>query len=304
MFISTKKESELIDQLRRTISENVKDVLDKTTIDDTWCKNINKFCELVLTSDPKEFLQWDVILRTMVVGNADFVRDELNFLKSLSDWKGRWLNAIEESLVGNPTLYDDFPSSSGNLIHQAYHLAQFEKKTGMDISQASFIFEFGGGYGSMCKLVHNLNFKGRYVIFDLPPLSALQSFFLNMNRISAISYNEYLEINSNGVICVSEFEQLKTIISDNRNISDAVFIANWSLSESPINLRHSILPLVRSFKAFLVAYQGLFGDIDNVKFFEEELVNANKNIKWHNWKIKHLSNQRYRDNYYLMGNKI
>ena len=183
-------------------------------------------------------------------------------------------------------------------------MAQFEKKTRMDISQASFIFEFGGGYGSMCKLVHNLNFKGRYVIFDLPPLSALQSFFLNMNRISAISYNEYLEINSNGVICVSEFEQLKTIISDNRNISDAVFIANWSLSESPINLRHSILPLVRSFKAFLVAYQGLFGDIDNVKFFEEELVNANKNIKWHNWKIKHLSNQRYRDNYYLMGNKI
>lgn len=303
MVISTKKDHVLIDQLRRTITAIVDDGLDGTTTDDAWRKNADRFCQLVLTCDPRDFLQWDVILRTMVVGNAEFVRDELNFLKDLPDWKSRWENAIEESSIGNPTFNDDFPSSSGNLIHQAYHLANFEQKTGMEISQASFVFEFGGGYGSMCRLVHNLNFKGRYVIFDLPPLSALQHFFLNMNGISSIYSNEFFEKASNGVICVSELEQLEAILADHMNIRDGVFIANWSLSEAPINLRYSILPLVKSFEAFLVAYQGRFGDTDNIGFFEE-WISSMKNVEWHNWKIMHLPNQFYRDNYYLMGKKI
>jgi len=303
MSIVANNNRALIDELKRTIAKIVDDSSLRATIGDAWRTNFDLLCQKVLTCDPNDFLNWNVILRTMVVGNADFVRDELDFLKDLPDWKRRWEMALEESPVGNPTLYNDFPSSSGNLIHQAYHLAQFENKTGMDISNASFVLEFGGGYGCMCRLVHSLNFKGRYVIFDLPPFSALQRFFLNMNGISSITSNAFFEKNSNGVICVSELEQLESILSCHAYIGNAVFITNWSLSESPINLRHSILPLVKSFKAFLVAYQGRFGDIDNVGFFEEEWINTMKDIKWHHWKIKHLPNQLYRDNYYLMGKK-
>jgi len=298
----TNKDRFLIDQLRRSITAIVDDGLDRTTIDGAWLTNVDSLCQRVLTCDPGDFLQWDVILRTMVVGNAEFVCDELNFLKDLPDWKGRWENAIEESPVGHPTFYDDFPSSSGNLITQAYHLAQFEIKTGMDISHASYVFEFGGGYGSMCRLVHNLNFTGRYVIFDLPPLSALQNFFLNMNNISSINSNGFFGKTSNGVVCVSEFEQLEAILADPMNISDAIFIATWSLSEAPINLRQSILSLVKQFEAFLIGYQGYFGNIDNMGFFEE-WMSTMKNVEWHSWKIKHLPNQFYRDNYYLMGKK-
>ena len=259
------KENNLVlsGELKKSIAKIVDDYIDKATTDSAWLINVDRLCHKILTSDPGDFLQWEVILRTMVVGNAEFVRNELNFLKELPDWKNRWEKAIEESLVGNPTLYDDFPSSSGNLIHQAYHLAQFEKRTGIDISQAGFVFEFGGGYGSMCRLVHNLNFKGRYVIFDLLPLSALQRFFLNMNSIPAISSDAYFEKNLKGVICVSELKQLKVILS---NVSDAIFIATWSLSEAPIDLRQSIISLVKQFKGFLLAYQGYFSNIDNVKF--------------------------------------
>jgi len=125
----------LIDELRKTITAIVDDGLDKIIIDDAWRANVDRLCKQVLTGNPGDFLQWDVISRTMVVGNADFVRDELNFLKNLPDWKGRWENAIAESPVGHPTFYDDFPSSSGNLIHQAYHLAQFGKKRGWTLAQ-------------------------------------------------------------------------------------------------------------------------------------------------------------------------
>ncbi len=154
----------------------------------------------------------------------------------------------------------------------------------------------------MCRLVHNLNFKGRYVIFDLPPFSALQRFFLNMNGIPAVTADVFLEKASDRVICVSELEQLESILSMYSNTGDALFIANWSLSEAPVSLRHSILSLIKPFKAFLSAYQGLFGDIDNVGYFEE-WVETMKDIRWHTWKIKHLPNKRYRDNYYLMGKK-
>ena len=302
MSTATNTDQALVDELKRTIAAIVDDNSRRTTVDDAWLTNLDRLCQKVMTCDPNDFLNWDVIVRTMVVGNAEYVRDELNYLKDLPDWESRWEKALEESPVGNPTLYDDFPSSSGNLIHQAYHLAQFENKTGVDISQAKLVFEFGGGYGCMCRLVHSLNFEGRYVIFDLPSFSALQRFFLNMNGILSITSNAFFEKASNGVICVSELEQLEAILSDHANIGDAVFIANWSLSESPINLRHSILPLVKPFKAFLVAYQGRFGDTDNVGFFEE-WINTMKDIKWYNWKIKHLPNQLYKDNYYLMGKK-
>jgi hypothetical protein len=302
MSTATPNDRALIDELKRAIAAMVDDRSLRTTIGDAWLTNIDRLCQKVLTCDPNDFLNWDMISRTMVVGNADFVRDELNFLKDLPDWKDRWENAIEESPVGHPTFYDDFPSSSGNLIHQAYHLAQFNKKTGLDVSQASIVFEFGGGYGSMCRLVHNLNFKGRYVIFDLPPFSALQLFFLNMNNISSMTSNAYFEKASEGVICVSELKHLEAILADYANTGDAIFIATWSLSETPIILREALLSLVKSFNAFLVAYQGCFGNIDNMRFFDE-WVNATKKIEWHSWKIEHLPNQLYRDNYYLMGKK-
>lgn len=303
MCKASNNDSAFIDELKKTIAEIVDDGLGSTVIDSAWLTNMDRLCHRVLTSDPGDFLQWDVILRTMVVGNAEFVRDELNFLKVLPDWKSRWENAIEESTVGNPTLYDDFPSSSGNLIHQAYHLAQFEKKTGIDISRASLVFEFGGGYGSMCRLVHKLNFCGRYVIFDLPPWSALQNYYLNMNGIPSTYSNENSKRTTNGTFCVSQFERLEAILSEHISCKDAIFIANWSLSESPVNLRHSILSLVKQFNAFLLAYQGFFGNVDNVDFFEK-WTDTMKNIEWHNWKIEHLPSRLYRDNYYLMGENI
>ncbi|MFA6357081.1 MAG: hypothetical protein WCY09_00220 [Candidatus Omnitrophota bacterium] len=303
MRITKNSELVLTAEFKKTIAKIVNDSLDKNAIDGAWLTNADRLCRKILTCDPGDFLQWDVILRTMVVGNANFVRDELDFLQALPDWESRWKDAIEESSVGNPTYYDEFPSSSGNLIHLAYHLAQFEKKTGIDINRAGFILEFGGGYGGMCRLIHKLNFKGRYIIFDLPPLSALQHFFINMNGIPVGYYNKFLEKDSNGVICVSDFAHLGAVVSDYPNIDNAVFLATWSLSETPISLRQSILSLVEPFKAFLLAYQGYFGNIDNSGFFLE-WADAMNDIEWHSWKIKHLPNKLYRDNYYLMGKRI
>jgi hypothetical protein len=86
---------------------------------------------------------------------------------------------LVESPVGNPKPSPDYPGSSGNLIHQAYSLAQLTEIGDCRLENLSQIVEFGGGFGTMCKLVHQLGFKGRYIIFDLPECSALQEYYLN-----------------------------------------------------------------------------------------------------------------------------
>jgi hypothetical protein len=289
----------LAEEMKKTVAGIVGASRNKTAIDGNWLSNDGRLCQRILSFDPVDFLKWDVIARTMVVGNADFIPEELAFLQALPDWKNRWENALKESSVGSPDMSPNFPSSSGNLIHLAYHLANYEHKTGIRISDSGFILEFGGGYGGMCRLVHNLGFKGRYIIFDLPPLSALQRFYLKMNDIPA----EH-EVPSFGrietTLCCWDLEQLKAVLATQPNLDGAAFIATWSLSESPVALRQDILPLVAQFKSFLIAYQGLFGEVDNNAFLKSWSATMT-GVEWSQWKISHLPNQRYKDNYYLMG---
>lgn len=291
----------LAEEMKKTVAGIVGASRNKVAVDGNWLSNDDRLCQRILTSDPVDFLKWDVIARTMVVGNADFVPDELAFLRALPDWKSRWEKALNESPVGSPDLFPGFPSSSGNLIHLAYHLANYEQKHGRKISDSSFVLEFGGGYGGMCRLAHNLGFKGKYVIFDLPPLSALQRFFLKMNGISA-EHEVGSSWKAETVLCSSDFGQLKAVLAAQPDLGGASFIATWSLSESPVALRRDLLPLVAQFRSFLVAYQGLFGEVDNDAFFKDWSASMTA-VDWTQWKIPHLPNQRYKDNYYLMGKK-
>lgn len=291
----------LAEEMKKTVAGIVGASRNKAAVDGNWISNDDRLCQRILTSDPVDFLKWDVIARTMVVGNADFVPEELAFLQALPDWKTRWEKALNESSVGSPDLFPGFPSSSGNLIHLAYHLANYEKKTGIRIPDSPFVLEFGGGYGGMCRLVHNLGFKGKYVIFDLPPLSALQRFFLKMNGISA-DHEVGSSWKAGTVLCSSDFGQLKAVLAAQPDLGSASFIATWSLSESPVALRRDLLPLVERFRSFLIAYQGLFGEVDNDAFFKNWSA-AMSSVEWIQWKIPHLPNQRYKDNYYLMGKK-
>lgn len=168
-----------------------------------------------------------------------------------------------------------------------------EEKTEVRVNSMCFIFEFGGGYGSMCRLFHNLGFNGKYVIFDLPGFSALQQFFLRSVGIKVHSVDSF-KTAEGGVVCISDLEILGEILSY-VEASNSMFIATWSISETPINLRDSILPLISQFKAFLIAYQNQFGEVNNLDFFRSWRETQSE-IEWHNWQIEHLP-----PNSYLVG---
>lgn len=287
------REQKLIDDLKNTFKKlSNEDAAGYSYPERIWKQNINDLRELVLTDNPREFLRWDVISGTMFVGNEDYVVTELNHLRGKPDWKERWEKAIEEVETGFPIRFKKYLRSSGNLIHHAYHVSQFEEKTGVSSNQIDFICEFGGGYGCMCKLFHNLGFNGKYVIYDFPHFSALQEYFLKTVGITVHAFDNF-QSQKTGVTCVSDIDALKDILSTSEGYSNSLFIAMWSISETPLHIKNSILPLVSHFDSILISYQDKFVGMDNLEYFETYKSNYEHEIQWDQWEIKHLPGNTY-----------
>ena len=102
----------------------------------------------------------------MFITNAMYILIELFFLRRQSNWTRRWKKALAEEKIGAPLPYWAYPRSSGNLIHHTYHIAQLESRLKERINAFDCIVEYGGGYGSMCRLCRNLGYEGDYFIFD------------------------------------------------------------------------------------------------------------------------------------------
>ncbi len=154
-----------------------------------------------------------------------------------------------------------------------------------------YVFEFGGGYGSMCRLFYNLGFHGRYIIFDLPSLSALQRYYLRTIGFRVKSTTEFVK-SEDGIVCVSDIQQLISLLPDHIKASNALFLATWSISESPIRIRELILPRISDFQSFLIAYQDGFEEVNNVEYFDNWKKTI-KNVAWQSWRIEHLPGNNY-----------
>lgn len=288
----TKKDRELIENLFKSVERLPdEDTLNCLPSEREWKDNVNRLKQLILSDDPRKFLRWDILTKTMVVGNDDFVLTELNHLKQDSNWDERWIKAIQEVTVGHPKLFYKYPASSPNLIHHTYHISQFEKRTGIRIETIDFVFEFGAGYGSMCRLFYNLGYKGTYIMYDLPIFNELQEYFLKCigMPVHTTNYN-HLEKTA---VCISNFNELKEILSSNSSMRNALFIATWSISEVPLKLRDKIFSLVSDFSFFLIGYQNQFGEVDNIRYFDGITKQLNKSINWDNFPLEHLPGNNY-----------
>lgn len=281
------KEEQLVTELRGVFQG-----LQGGQAEDEWFDNARRLNELVANDDPREFLRWDVIRKTMFVAQAEYVKPELQYLQSRPDWSQRWSRIVRELPVGHPTPYWRYPQSSGNVIHHTYHWARYEEATGSPVRDADFIFEFGGGYGSMCRLAHAMGFHGRYVLFDLPAYSALQRFYLQMADMNVVAPDTFKR-GQVGIVCVSDMESLTNILRTSVSGDNVVFVATWSLSESPVALRHTVLDLTQAFTRFLVAYQAKFADVDNARFFQQWCARR-PDIEWRDTPIDSVpGNSRY-----------
>jgi hypothetical protein len=293
----TEAEKEFLSSLKATFSQ-LEEVPTAGVLpsEEIWLRNINRLRELVLTGNPREFLRWDVVAQSMFVSSAPYISTELKYLKAKKEWKTRWLNAIKESSIGHPYPSIHHTASSGNLIHHAYHVAHFEEIAKIDVTEFDFVFEFGGGYGSMCRLFHNLGFRGKYLIFDLPHFSALQTYFLKTCGLNVFSLKDFKSATP-GIICVSDMETLSEALAVSKTLCRKLFLATWSLSESTTALRKTVFDLLPEFGSFLIGYQDQFGEVNNREYFQQ-LREQFRVLKWQSVPIRHLPG-----NSYLIGSR-
>lgn len=219
-------------------------------------------------SYPAWFMYWSTIQATMYVGQAPYIQRELEAVLELYPSDICKLSKFFHEPV-------DWNGLSTNLIHQAYHLVQYESKLNIRIRDLDTIIEFGGGYGAMALVAFRMGFNGIYYIYDLPEFSILQQYFLSHQPdIGTIHWRR-----NGGAFSQKEFD---------------LCIAIHSISElDSVVKRWNFLNNYQAM-SYIFSYNRSQKNIDNLKWFEQ--MQEKIDMEWVNWEIEHLP-----DRYYLVG---
>jgi len=235
----------------------------------TWPRHRREIVRHMLAGDVENMLNWSTVTATMFVGEAPFIQGELQDLHGKDK---RYLDAIKESDFGNPPRLSYHKQTSGNLVHQMFHIKQLEDTIGKTVDRMRSVVEFGGGYGAMCLLFHRLGFSGEYHIYDLPEFSLLQEFYLSNMGISA-TYHPV----GRGFQVPPDYVDL--------------LVACFSMSEVDQDLRLAFFATCKPRYA-LIAYQGKYAEYNNHALFKQfaERFDA---YEWITLKPKHCQHSNY-----------
>jgi hypothetical protein len=199
---------------------------------DSWSGQIRSaFQDMV----PINFLSHDVIRYTMVYGGGGIDSSEVNTRimacrDILGDLRTRVL--LTEDYLGMPTICDSNFMTSANRAHHASHLAYYYKMSSKYLWDVSSIIEWGGGYGSMARIVRRINPSLTYIIADLPELLALQYVYL----ASLLGPDDLHIIDSDASsIAIGKINLVSSelLITGKVSIQCATFLSTWALTECP-----------------------------------------------------------------------
>tara|TARA_B100001027_G_scaffold216976_1_gene195824 strand:- start:12546 stop:13499 length:954 start_codon:yes stop_codon:yes gene_type:complete len=252
-----------------------------------------KIKNIIKKKNLKNLLRYPFVQKIFFVHNRFFIIRELLKLKLSVNWN-LYKKLLKENSICNPVRYFLYPSSSGNRIHQIYHLYILEHNTNALIKNFSKIFELGGGYGCLASIFQKLNKNNKmfYEIVDTKIVNLVQFYYLKMLNFN-VGFNKNFKI------------KLTNNINQKFKTYD-LFVANWSLSEVPIKYRNKFFNIIKNSKYFLISFQENFEDIDNLKYF----CNLKNKLK-NNFKIKIIRNRLYKGSiikkqkhFYMVGENM
>ncbi len=297
-----KNNLELVKKKDKIILKNIQSRLDKFSQENQTLKKTHKIFRkkimfLLRNGSLNNFLKNNFIQKMFFVHNRFFILKELNILRKDKKWKF-YQRIIEEDNVGDPIRYFLYPKSSGNKINHAYHLSVLSSEFNVDLKKVNKVFEFGGGYGCMARIFSKINKKIFYVCFDTNYVNLLQYYYLKQNNLN-VGFKE-----KNNYFLMSNFYKNKIFLL--KKFKNHFFIANCSVSETPIKFRERFLKIIENSKFILISFQEYFEGIDNLSYFQKLKKKLDK--KFH---IKILKNPYYNGNifrkqnhYFLIGKKL
>ena len=230
----------------------------------------NKIYKLILSGKIRYFLNFGFVQQMFFIHNRLFIFRE--FLEIYKDKKFFfWKKILKEDTSGFPPRYFLYPKSSGNRIHQTYHLYKFNQFYEKNLKTFDLVFEFGGGYGNMARTFKKINPNCVYIIFDTKPVNLIQWYYLSLLKI-----NSSLSIKSkSNIFLINDLNHLK-ILLEKYNSKNSLFIANLSLSEVPVSFRKKILNYAKNFNCRLISFQKKFEKINNYNYFHDLKKNSSR----------------------------
>jgi hypothetical protein len=237
------------------------------------------------------FLRLRPIAKTLHPRIRSHTRGYLTYLLQSKRFSSALHQALTESPVGQPLLNPQYPLSSPLLVQHGYHLIRLLEATSLDLSALRLVVDFGAGYGSFFRLLRNLGYGGRYTICDLPVMCALQRFYLR--NVFPTEPGAQPPANLQWV----SSETPAALRRETAQHSPSLFVATWSLSETPPSVREAIAAALGGFSYILCAYQRVFGAYNNAQYFES----LQKGLPQFDW--QHAECPVYGNNFYLIGQR-
>lgn len=244
----------------------------------SWKRNCYEVQQHVKRGDDTEgFIRWSTIRGTMFLGETKAVENEYNSLleRGLMD---RYEKAVKEHSFGDPVYLTFDENTSGNLIHQAYHLSQFEHTFEKKVEELETIVEFGGGYGAMCAVIRRLGFSGEYALYDLPEFRFLQEYYLSNIDIN-YENNSYHSVD----------EECRFAVPP-RDVD--LLIACYSLSEAPEKVRKPFIDATNA-KYILIIHQGNWDKEGTTPYFDKLMNDRDHLYDWTVFKHPYFGSSRY-----------
>ena len=287
--ISSKKDIKLRDFISKKL---IKTNVNKKNLKKTHKEFNDKIRILLKSKNIKNFLRYNFIQKMFFLHNRFFIYQELKEIKKSKNWK-YFKYLIKEDHVGNPIRYFLYLDSSGNRINHGYHLYILEKELNIFLKKdIKSVFEFGGGYGCMARIFSKINKEIKFTCFDTNFVNLLQFYYLKHNNLN-VGFSK-----KNNFFLTSKFK--------NRTSKYDLFLANWSLSETPINYRKKFFIKIKNSKYIFISFQEKFENLNNLEYF-----NSIKKLLSKKFEIKIIKNQFYKGNwfnkqnhYFLIGKKL
>lgn len=281
-------------QHTRELLAELEGALERQSITGEWAGLAADITRAITSGGADAFLRLPPVAKTVHPRIRARSRDYLRYLFASRRFSAEIQRALTESPVGMPLVNPFYPLSSPLLVQHGYHFVRLLEATDLDLAKLRLVVDFGAGYGSFFRLLRNLGYRERYLIWDLPVMCALQRFYLR----NVFATGPGAQPPDNLEWLVSGDPAAAGVVGRNcAQQQPSLFIATWSLSETPLAVRERIAPALAGFTHVLCAYQRSFGEHDNEKYFQS----LEKSLPGFEW--QHAECPIYRGNFYLIGRR-
>lgn len=238
-----------------------------------WQGQKKEFRNTLLGKANKNLWREHCIQSSMVRTGFDSMQAlEVCYIKSCISEKTRNKILSYKDVDFNSVPFECELNCSTNTLGHLFYTAKVLEKVHQNNIKLNTIFEFGGGYGNLGRILKSLNPQATLVMIDLPEFNALQYLFLKATLpYEVIVHTEAPKSFKEGAIHLVPVFFLKDI-----DLNADLFISTFALSEAPLMVQ-SIVADKKFFNATIAYLTGQLNgwaphlDFEHHKFIHSQI---------------------------------